>query len=71
MDWLKSVAFLTDRQKTSVLSSGAGMPTSVPSAGKGHTLQQSAQDSQVVRNPVVLVAHYLQGGAVVPNMIFT
>ena len=39
---------ITDRQETSVLSSGAGMPISVPSAGKGHTLQQNAQDSQVV-----------------------
>ena len=35
----------TDWQETSVLSSGAGMPISVPSAGKGHTLQQNAQDS--------------------------
>ena len=41
MDWLKSAAFLTDQQETSVLSSGAGMPISVPSAGKDHTLQQS------------------------------
>ena len=48
MDWLKSAAFLTDPQETSVLSSGAGMPISVPSAGKDHTLQQNAQDSQVV-----------------------